>query len=141
MRTATLLAAFAVAAAGGDGRMKHDFGAIDGFAMMAAPVAVLIRSTASVIPHLLDVARLLKGPYDGNDFFVQPCRPWKVRCRCRGMREVVPVAGSPRVRESQTLRRTAVVGLAGTIGAWEPAVPGVDCYEQHRFGGGESWKR
>jgi hypothetical protein len=34
-----------------------------------------------------------------------------------------------------------VDGLAGMIGAWEPAVPAVDCYEQHRFGGGESWKR
>ena len=42
---------------------------------------------------------------------------------------------------AQTLRRAAVDGLAGTIGAWEPVVPGVDCYEQHRFGGGESWKR
>jgi DNA-3-methyladenine glycosylase I len=38
-------------------------------------------------------------------------------------------------------RHPVVDGLAGTIGAWEPTVPGVDCYEQHRFGGGESWKR
>ena len=35
----------------------------------------------------------------------------------------------------------AADGLAGTIGAWEPVVPGVDCYEQYRFQGGESWKR
>ncbi len=71
MRTATLLAAFSVAAAG-DGRMKHDFGAIDGLAMMVAPVAGLIRSTASVMPRLLDVARLPEGPYGGLIFLCNP---------------------------------------------------------------------
>jgi hypothetical protein len=35
----------------------------------------------------------------------------------------------------------AADGLAGTIGAWELVVPGVDCYEQYSFQGGESWKR
>jgi hypothetical protein len=105
MRTATLLAAFAVAAAvvaaGGDGRMKHDFGALDGLATMVAPVAVLIRSSASVIPRLLDVARLPEGPYGGVIFLCNPASHGE-RCRCRGMRAVVPVAGSPGVRECQT---------------------------------------
>ncbi len=76
MRTAALVAAFAVAAAvvaaGGDGWMKHDFGALGGLATMVAPVAVLIRSSASVIPRLLNVARLPEGPYGGLIFLCNP---------------------------------------------------------------------
>jgi hypothetical protein len=72
MRTAALVAAFAVVAAVAAGRMKHDFGALDGLATMVAPVAVLIRSSASVIPRLLDVARLPEGPYGGLIFLCNP---------------------------------------------------------------------
>lgn len=140
MRTATLLAAFAVAA-GGDGRMKHDFGAIDGLAMMVAPVAVLVRSTASLIPRLLDVARLPNGRFDGAIFLCNPTGHGERLAAVEVRERWCQSPDHPGLGRARPSRRPVVDGLAGTIGAWEPVVPGVNCYEQHRFGGGESWKR